>query len=361
MLSYVLPTRNRPERLRRTLQALGALDGAAHAPIGGGEVVVVDNASTLPIDSLQLPTALPNGLPLRAVSLTVNKGAAARNDAVNIACGEWIIMLDDDSHPLDAKHIEVLRSAPDDVAAIGAEIFLPDGSRERGGLPEVCIGCGVAIRREAFLQAGGYDATFEYYAEEYDLCAKMLMRGWRVLHDLGGRFRVLHEKTAEGRDFNAIVRRLVRNNAWVMQRYAPEQDRWREIAHIIERYAGIAMKENAARGFALGMNDLANTLHAQRRTPMPMDMFDRFTGAAHVREALHEAKVGAGDSLAVLDCGKNANVIRRVLAEFGAKVAADERDAEAIVIGTLSPGPMADSWETRSREDRPVIRPWRGF
>jgi GT2 family glycosyltransferase len=338
MLSYVLPTRNRPERFQRTLAALGALSAGAHMRIGGGEVIVVDNASSPPLP--KLPKALPNGLPVRALKLRENRGAAARNHGVAEARGDWIVMLDDDSHPMDSNHIDLLLEAPPHVAAIGAEIMLPDGSRERGGLPEVIIGCGAAIRRAAFECAGGYDPTFDYYAEEYDLCAKLLLAGWRIAHN--PRFRVLHEKVAAGRDFTAILHRLVRNNAWVMQRYAPQEAREREIAAIVERYAQIAMKEHAARGFARGMSDLATTLQTQPRTPMPQRVWERFTGATAVREA---GAVLAGQCVAITDEGKNSHVIRKVLAEEGAKVMAEPAHADVLVIGTLSPGPAQDALE----------------
>src|SRR6185503_611566 len=113
------------------------------------------------------------------------------------------------------------------------------------------IGCGVAIRLRSFLAAGGYDPTFDYYAEEYDLAARFILAGYRIVHDR--RFRVMHEKVTQGRDFNRIVHRLVRNNAWVAQRYAPIEHREAEINETISRYGRIAVKENAAAGYAAGV------------------------------------------------------------------------------------------------------------
>ena len=353
MISYIIPTRNRPERLRHTLARIGELDGTAHVVGGGAEVIVVDNASD-PVKRAKLPMMLANGLPVRTAGLESNLGAAGRNTGAQMASGEWLIMLDDDSHPLDAAHIELLREAPHDLAAIGAEVFLPDGSRERGGLPEVFIGCGAAIRRPAFLDAGGYDATFEYYAEEYDLCAKLLLQGWRIAHDCTGRFRVLHEKTTLGRDFNTIANRLVRNNAWVMQRYAPEAMRHAEILHIIERYAGIALHERAASGFAAGLADLNHTLADQPRTPMSQELFDRFTGLAAVRRQLDNLDLPPGLRIGLVDPGKNAHVIRLALAQRRHVVVDVEREADLLMIGTLSPGPMRDALG-RHAGDRRVV------
>ena len=358
MITYLLPTRDRHETLRRTLEALGSLSAEAHESIGGAEVIVVDNASTPPVT---FSNRLSNGLPLRIIRLETNHGAAARNIGAQASPGEWIIMLDDDSHPTNENHLGALMEAPRDVAAIGAEIFLPDGRREAGGLPEVIIGCGAAIRRERFLDVGGYDPTFDYYAEEYDLCAKFLLKGWRVVHDR--RFRVLHEKIATHRDMNRILHRLVRNNGWVTRRYSPPDVQQVELENIISRYAGIAVKEHAACGFAQGVADLLQTLPIQPSRTMSTELFDRFTGLAHVRAMfVDEPRLRAPNTVAIVDEGKNANIIRQALCDFGAQLIDDEREADVLVIGTLSLGPMIDAWERRTNHPatagRLVLCPW---
>jgi GT2 family glycosyltransferase len=352
MISYVLPTRNRPDVLERTLRALGAL------PCHDAEVIVVDNASDLPPHA---PVVLNNGLPVHLHFRTNNEGAAARNHGVRESdpSSRWIVMLDDDSHPLDLRFLEALGEQPGDVAAVSAEIFLPSPrGREAGGLPEVFTGCGVAVRRDAFLEAGGYDPSFNYYVEEYDLSAKLLLAGHRVVLDR--RFRVLHEKAAGGRDMHAILRRLVRNNAWVAQRYAPAEARRDELHEVFARYASIAAKEKAMAGYTAGAAEALATLHTQVRTPMSRDIFDRFTGLAEARRSLQEAyDERPFRSAAIVDAGKNARLVRRALDELGVHLV-DEPDAEAVVIATLSPGPVLDAWERRVAADTTVrvISPW---
>jgi len=352
MISYVLPTHDRPERLQKTLAELSRLE--SHDAVGRAEVIVVDNASAPPVN---IQSALDNGTALRTVRLTSNEGTAARNIGVQAARGEWIIMLDDDSFPLDCGHLQAIEKAPEDAAAIGAEIFLPDGRHESGGLPEVFIGCGVAIRRDAFLDAGGYDPAFDYYVEEYDLCAKLMLAGWRIVHDR--RFRVRHEKIATGRDMNRILHRLVRNNGWVAQRYSPGACRLAELHEVISRYARIAVHERAAGGFAQGAAELFQTLVKQPRRTMSLEMFDRFTGLDHARQtfASHRALQRAS-RVAIVSEGKNSWAVRRALEEIGARIVSDEREADVLVIGTLSPGPMLDSLAERSVSDKPVIAAW---
>lgn len=368
MISYIIPTRDRPEQLALTLSVMGRLSAADHERSGGGEIIVVDNASRfVPV----LPKRLANGLPVHLVLRGKNDGAAARNVAARHASGEWLVMLDDDSHPMDTAFIGVLMGVPGEVAAVGGEVFLPSGTRESGGLPEVFVGCAVAIRREVFLDpylgsgaascrvfnGAGYDPAFNYYAEEYDLSARMILGGWRVVHSRG--FRVLHHKAAPGRDMNSILRRLVRNNAWVEQRYAPESERRGAIQRLVSRYRAIAEKESALHGYRLGLGDLDDTLDSQPRAEMTREQYDRFTGLEAARTTLgRELRARGASRVAVVGPGKNHWAVRQALSELDVEVVEDHTHAQALVIGTLSPGPMLDAAERWGRGAFPVVTGW---
>jgi len=354
MIAYVMPTRDRAETLGTTLDALGAL------PAHDAEVIVVDNASREPVC---VAGELANGIRVRVVRRERNEGAAGRNagvEAADPAC-EWVVMLDDDSRPVNTAFLGALKSQPADVLAVQAEIRLGGKARfqqerESGGLPEVFIGCGVAVRRAAFLDAGGYDTSFDYYAEEYDLAARLLLRGGRVALDR--RFEVVHDKIARGRSMDRILRRLVRNNAWVMERYAPEAVRREEVTRVIKRYGRIAMKEGAVVGYARGVLELSRSLSHQARCGMSSEIWDRFTGMAAAREAIGAAWKRRQFTTAVVAMpGKNEHVVRACLEELGVRVLAHERDAEAVVIGTLSPGPLLDAAEKLAGEERLIV-PW---
>lgn len=363
MITYILPTRDRPERLTLTLAALGNLKGhPASAPGDPGEVLIVDNASKFPATA---PDKLANGLRVRVLHRQTNEGAASRNTAVANADprSEWVVMLDDDSYPCDTGFIRRLGKAPADVAAVSADIYLPGmARRESGGLPEVFIGCGVAIRRQVFIELGGYDPAFNYYAEEYDLAARMILAGYRIAFDPW--FRVEHHKVATNRDMNTIMARLVRNNGWVMQRYAPDDPptmRRDQIREQRRRYRQISIKEDGLRGFGEGLAELRRTIRGQKRAPMTRALFDRFTGLAYAREALQAAySQKPFRTVQLVDEGKNGWVVRKALAELGVLVLPN---ADCLVIGTMSPGPMLDAFERRtllnpagSRER--IIAPW---
>ncbi len=356
MITYIVPTRDRGDELARTLAVLGRLSAHDTALPGGvpGEVVVVDNASW-PAPSV--PALLDNGMPARLAALGDNRGAASRNvgAALSDASSEWLVMLDDDSAPMDDAHVAALCAQDDDVLAVSADIHLAGrGERESGGLPEVFVGCGVAVRRGAFLDLGGYDASFGYYAEEYDLAARMLLAGGRVAFEPG--FVVEHRKADAGRDMGRILARLVRNNAWVVRRYAPERELERWMDETLRRYRAIARREGALAGYERGLEEMHATLDGQVRTPMPADIWARFTGAAHARSALMAALNEAPfDAARLVAPGKNAGVIELVLGELGVEV---REDAPVDVVGTLSPGPMIDALERASVGVRRTVAPW---
>ena len=83
------------------------------------EIIVVDNASDHP-PAVEGP--LDNGIPVRLIVRTENEGAASRNTAVQEANprSQWVVMLDDDSFPLDTGFLHRLASAPPDVVAVSA-------------------------------------------------------------------------------------------------------------------------------------------------------------------------------------------------------------------------------------------------
>ncbi len=312
-----------------------------------------------------LPRRLASGVPLRYLRRETNEGAAARNAGVRASDPDssWIVMLDDDSYPTAPDFAEALFCQPADVWAVSADIWLPrsGGARESGGLPEVFIGCGVAIRRERFLQQGGYDAAFNYYAEEYDLAARIIQAGGRIAFD--PRFIVHHLKDMRNRDFNTIIGRLVRNNGWVMQRYAPESERIERMRETRTRYRRIAMHENSVAGYTQGLIELRRTLRDQPRREMSQHHWDRFTGLDAARYALHAAyQRSPFRTAAIVDAGKNAWVVARALDELGVRLTGEGEEAEAIVIGTMSPGPLLDAWERRIRRVTSygprVLTPW---
>lgn len=364
MLSFVIPTRDRPGQLARTLRDIEKLGADAFDPLGGAEVIIADNRSKFPVTA---PKTIAGRVPVRVLHRRTNEAASARNacalEASSQTDSDWLLMLDDDSSPMDARFVEELLHAPDEVGAVCAEIRLEDGRRESGGLPEVPIGCGVAVRTAMFNRLGGYDPSFHYYVEEYDLAAKMLLAGKRVAFSRA--FGVVHRKDESNRNMDAILRSLVRNNAWVAQRYAPDGVLEWVLDETVTRYRAIAEREGAMSGYETGLNELRETLHVQRRTPMDEELYDRFTGVSAVREHLSRVlKPSDGPVCCLMPAGaapgKNAWAVRRVLEELRIESVDDPREATTLIPATISPGPMLGACESLARDlpGKRVITGW---
>ena len=349
-ISFVIPTRNRPAILQRTLKKLGQLKGFS------GEIIVVDNDSKV---TFEMPAKVENNWPIKMIRLHDNLAAASRNLGVEQAQSDWICMLDDDSCPLNNRLVHAAKEADNDVAAIAGEILLPSGAHEAGGLPEVFTGCGVLVRRKCFLDAGGYDPSFGFYVEEYDLAARFLLAGWRVSRD--PRLLILHEKSGVNRDFASILHRLIRNNGYVIARYAPEEILEEQLQLSLSRYRKIAEKEGVSEAAEAGICELESNLPFQQRRPMSPQLYDRFTGAAAVKKYLPaELERMNIRTVRLISPGKGNEIIRTVLQKETTVdlITTEGISSDAEIIGTLSPGPILDVLASRKKVKNKTIPPW---
>ena len=337
-ISFVIPTQNRPQELAYTLDQLESL---SLDQLGrDSEIIVVDNASDIPVDSV---AKLSNGLSVKVIRLKENMGAGARNIGAQHAKAQWIIMLDDDSHLCPGQVGQYLAQINPSTAIVGGEILLPDGSHEAGGLPEVPVGCGCAIRRDAFLDVGGYDSSFGYYVEEYDLSAKLIAAGYSIMHSRSLKFE--HRKTTIGRDFNQILYRLVRNNGWVIQRYAPAHLKANALTEMLERYRQIGINEQAMPGYEKGYKELERTIEAQPITQLNDRQWDRFIGKSAAQQSLkRQLATYSSQPVSIVGPprGKGLSQIKSIIQSMGITIDQHAPNAPE-VIATLSPGPMLDA------------------
>jgi len=244
-LSAIIPTRDRREELGRSLPAV------MRELREGDEAIVVDNGSS-DGTAAELRPRFPAA---RWIELGSNLSCASRNVGAGAARGDVLVMLDDDSIP-EPGAFDAIRRAFEEDAEVGAvacriRLMRSPGRHDAGGLAGVIVNCGGAIRREAFLRVGGYPIGFDYYAEEYDLCCKLWLAGWRVVPR--GEISFLHARSGINRDANRMVERLVRNNLEVWGRYAPEGQRARLMQETVDRYSSVARRERAMAGLQRGL------------------------------------------------------------------------------------------------------------
>ena len=113
-------------------------------------------------------------------------------------------------------------------------------------------------------------------------------------------------------------------------------------------------------GYACGIWELATcSWWRQPRREMTQEQWDRFTGLAAARATFGaDAQLHNGAKVAIVARGKNDWVVEEALRELGVVVIKDERSADVLVVGTMSPGPMLEAWMSREGDARPVLKAW---
>ncbi len=153
---------------------------------------------------------------VRLVSSEVNRGfCGGNNHLVELAeDADAVILLNNDTRPKQdwlLRLVEAFRAAPDDVAAVSGGIIDWQGERldfargiltfdghafqmdyrrplDRVTLPEpgseLLFACGgnMIIRRQVYLELGGFDPSYFAYLEDVDLGWRLWAAGFRVLY-----------------------------------------------------------------------------------------------------------------------------------------------------------------------------------
>jgi GT2 family glycosyltransferase len=206
------------------------LDRLAAEPLD--EIIVVDSGDD---DTSERVRA--RGGNVRLVK-TGDIGAAARNYGAAEARSDLLLMLDDDSYPLPGT-VDSLRDAftHDQGLALAAGLvhevdregrvihsqevgtfdwFLRAGHRgpvPKDGVPTFFFpegGC--MVRRDAFLEVGGFFAPYFFTVSEVDVTTRLIGRGWDVRYFPHAEFE--HRKAPGGRASERTMRLRVRNQLW---------------------------------------------------------------------------------------------------------------------------------------------------
>lgn len=186
--SAVIITRNRKPELMATLDRLTPLLDSGEL----AEVIVVDNASS---DGSAEAVALA-GHGIRLLAQQQNLGAVGRNVGVEAARSPVIAFTDDDSWWQAGSLARAARLFADDpqLGLVHARLLVePTGAVDpiceqmatgvrRAGLPGPSImghlACASVVRRDAFLEVGGYSPLLGFGGEEALLSLDLADHGW---------------------------------------------------------------------------------------------------------------------------------------------------------------------------------------
>jgi GT2 family glycosyltransferase len=219
-VSVVIITRDRADEAARTAALLARLP--EHPT-----VIVVDNGSADGTAD-RVRSVAPGTVVLEAGR---NLAAAARNAGVAHAVTPYVAFSDDDSWwaPGSLARATALLDDHPSVALICARVLL--GPEERldpicrimaasplprpDGIPGPClagfVACAAVVRREAFLEAGGFDQRLGVGGEEELLAIDLLSRGWHLVYADGV---VAHHHPSPVRSRRLRRSNIIRNALW---------------------------------------------------------------------------------------------------------------------------------------------------
>jgi GT2 family glycosyltransferase len=272
-VAVVIATRNRGTELLGTLTRLRALH--EQPPI-----VVVDNGST--DGTAELVRAHCPGV--QVAGLRRNRGGAARTVGARLVDSPYVAFSDDDSWWAPGalgRAVDLLDRHPR-LAVLAARVLV--GPEER--LDPVCdqmahsplppaadlpgpsvlgfIACGAVVRRDAFLEVGGFDVRLGVGGEEELLSVDLAARGWGLAYVDEV---VAHHHPSPTRDPSGRRRRQVRNALWSAWLRRPLGGAVRQTAHL----AALATHQPGAwSGVLLAMGGLPWVLRERR--PVPRDL-----------------------------------------------------------------------------------------
>ncbi|MGH7856118.1 MAG: glycosyltransferase family 2 protein [Candidatus Binatia bacterium] len=214
-VTVIIPTRDHLDLLRRCVTGLERDTDYGHL-----EILIVDNDSSDP-ETLRYLAASPHRVIRHPGAFDF---AAIHNRVAREAAGPWLLFLNNDTEVIEPTWLRAMVSQASlpGVGAVGAWLLYPDGRVQHAGvilrpdhpvhllrgLPESAFqhayfgkvpcevsavtGACLLVRKEVFLDAGGFDQRFRIGFNDIDLCLRLRRDGYAILVDPAARL-VHHE------------------------------------------------------------------------------------------------------------------------------------------------------------------------
>ena len=258
---------NRPDELRHAL--------ASAEQESFDETVVLDMASSPPV----APIA-----GVRWLREEANVGCAAgRNILAEASTAEVLFFLDDDAvlqTPGTRETLAQLFADDDRLGAVACRIVRPGGNTVphehpfRGAPADATtprpgayfVGAGHAVRRSAWMDAGGLDDRYFYSTEEVDLALALVRRGYRIWY--AADVVIEHRPSPHGRSSDSQIPAMrIRNRVLLARRHLPVPV---AIVHIVIWAARTLREAVRARGIRRWSRSLVDGMRMDvERDPLP--------------------------------------------------------------------------------------------
>lgn len=221
-VSIVLLNYNRVDETRITVDKLLS----CKSELSDIEIIAVDNGST--DGTGEFLAGLRNRMTV--ILLGENYGIEGYNRGFEIAKGDIIIVLDDDSHvEIDTiQRVKELFANNKKLAIVAFKIIDRDGKRfNTWHIPSTdvfqesfaFVGCGFAIRKNVFKEIGFYPVDFFLYHNEIYVSLQTKLKGYKVVYD--PQCVAVHRTTGQARDPSRRIYYTLRNSLILIWMYYP--------------------------------------------------------------------------------------------------------------------------------------------
>ncbi|MEZ5786309.1 MAG: glycosyltransferase [Xanthobacteraceae bacterium] len=247
-VSIIIPTRDRPDLLRRCIDSI--LTKTSYPDF---DVTIVDNESREK-DTIDFLDALKDHPQASVIAWSKPFNfAALHNDVIPQTRGEILVFLNNDTEAIHADWLErmVAFATQPDIGAVGAKLYFPNDTVEHAGVtvahPEIAThvfagrlrsdagprgilavsrdvtavtGACMAVRRAVFNECCGFDEQFWSDYNDIDFCLKAAAHGYRVV--LAADAELYHHQSATRNALRESPEYLSRRD----QEHAAFRSRW---------------------------------------------------------------------------------------------------------------------------------------
>lgn len=255
------------------------------------EVIIVNNASTVDYRDTKAFIAEHPEIPFTFIDSAENLGVArGRNFAVSHSTGKYLIMLDDDAEMGNADCLEILleefeqQPSKRETAIISFRVeYFDTRTLQANAFPHKDLaahqdlvrfdtyyfaGGAHAIRRDLFLQMGGYPLDFFYGMEEYDLSYRLIDAGYGLRY--ADRVLMLHKESPLGRNTKKEKQAMLWvNKSKVAWRYLPMMYFWSTALMWSVEY--LRKTQYDFSGWMNGWRSILQIRSSEKRTPIRKD------------------------------------------------------------------------------------------